>query len=220
MKKIKIDSRLKELWPEACLGCIQCRARVEKPGEALLLAISETEKEWMASMAVGDIVKRPRIADTRGAYKAFGKEPSRYRNSAEAMHRRILQGKGLYQVNNVVDGANLFSIRTGYALGAYDVAKIKGEITWQIAEAGECYKGIGKEEIKIEFLPALFDEEGAFGNPTSDSTRTMITEEAGEVLVCVFGFSGTENLERELDGLVEILKNYCGGEQFEKVVLS
>lgn len=219
MKNIKIDGRLKELWPNACLGCIQCKARVEKPDEALLLAISGTETEWMESMAVGDIVKRPRIADTRGAYKAFGKEPSRYRNSAEAMHRRILQGKGLYQVNNVVDGANLFSIRTGYALGAYDTAKIQGDITWKVAEAGECYKGIGKEEIKIEFLPALFDEEGAFGNPTSDSTRTMITEEAKEVLVCVFGFSGTEDMEKELDGLEEILKIYCGGEEFERAVL-
>ena len=220
MKTIRIDKKLKELWPDACLGCIQCRVETKKTDEALLEAIQETERQMMETMQVSDIVKRPRIEATRGAYKAFGKEPSRYRNSAEAMNRRILQGKGLYIVNNVVDGANLFSIRTGYALGAYDCSNIQGDILWKVAEEGECYKGIGKEEIKIEFLPVLFDEEGAFGNPTSDGTRTMITEKAEEVIVLVYGFSGKQDMEQQLDELEEILRNYCSGTQFERVVLS
>ena len=56
----------------------------------------------------------PNIKESRAAYKAFGKDPSRYRVSSEALIRRIGQGKGLYEVNTVVDVNNLISIESGF----------------------------------------------------------------------------------------------------------
>ena len=221
MLEITIDENLKRLWPDAVLGCIQCKVKVHESPDALLAEIDSFCKELQASVEnVPAITKRKKISATRSAYKAFGKEPSRYRNSAEAMCRRIIQGKGLYQINNVVECNNLFSIRTGYSLGAYDISKIQGTITWKVAEENAHYQGIGKDQINVEYLPVFSDAQGPFGNPTSDSTRTRITESAQEILMVIFGFSGQDNLAQDLESLAVLLKTYCQAEDIESKIIS
>ena len=136
------------------------------------------------------------------------------------MCRRIIQGKGLYHINNVVECNNLFSIRTGYSLGAYDVTKIKGAVTWMVAPEGTCYQGIGKDQINVEYLPVFTDDRGPFGNPTSDSTRTRITENAEEILMVIFGFSGVDGMENDLSDLVKLLETYCDACQVETKIIA
>ena len=211
MKDIMIDSEMKKLWENSALGCIRCKVKVEESSKELLQEIDDFAKELQNTVQkVPDIPKREEIAAARRAYRAFGKDPSRYRCSAEAMCRRIVQGKGLYHINNVVDCGNLFSIRTGYSLGIYDEEKVGEKIIWRVAPEGTCYKGIGKDEINVEFLPVLEDENGPFGNPTSDSVRTRVTEETTEILAVVFRFSeiaggfGTDMME-----LLELFRKYC-----------
>ena len=211
MKDIMIDSEMKKLWENSALGCIRCKVKVEESSKELLQEIDDFSKELQNTIQkVPDIPKREEIAAARRAYRAFGKAPSRYRCSAEAMCRRIVQGKGLYHINNVVDCGNLFSIRTGYSLGIYDAEKIGEKIIWRVAPEGTCYKGIGKDEINVEFLPVLEDENGPFGNPTSDSVCTRVTEETTEILAVVFRFSeivggfGTDMME-----LLELFRKYC-----------
>lgn len=220
MLAITIDDELKELWPDAVLGCVQCKVKVCESPKALLEEIDIFCKELQNSIEkVPDITKREKISATRSAYKAFGKEPGRYRNSAEAMCRRIVQGKGLYQINNVVECNNLFSIKTGYSLGAYDVSKIEGTIIWKVAEEGAHYQGIGKDQINVEYLPVFADVQGPFGNPTSDSTRTRITESSREILMVIFGFSGLDNLNQDLESLAALLTTYCGAEAVETTII-
>lgn len=211
MKEIKIDSEMKRLWKNSVLGCIQCKVQVEESSKELLQEIDDFSKELQNTIQkVPDIPKREEIAASRRAYRAFGKDPSRYRCSAEAMCRRIVQGKGLYHINNVVDCGNLFSIRTGYSLGIYDAEKIKEKIIWRVAPEGTCYKGIGKDEINVEFLPVLEDENGPFGNPTSDSVRTRVTEETKEILAVVFRFSEiTGEFGTDMSELFEMFRKYC-----------
>lgn len=220
MLEIKIDPNLKELWKDAVLGCIQCKVKVEDSSQELLEEIQKLSEELpQIAGTTSEITKREKIADTRSAYKAFGKEPSRYRNSAEAMCRRIVQGKGLYRINNVVECNNLFSIRSGYSLGAYDTAKIDGSVTWMVAPEGAHYKGIGKDQINVEFLPVFADGQGPFGNPTSDSVRTRITAEAKEILMVIFGFSGTDGMEEDLKGLAALLEKYCAATDIETKII-
>lgn len=220
MLNIKIDPQMKSLWPDSVLACVQCKVQVHESQQELLDEIEAFSGHLQATVEkVPDLPKREKIADTRSAYKAFGKEPSRYRNSAEAMCRRIVQGKGLYQINNVVECNNLFSIRTGYSLGAYDVTKIQGDITWMVAPEGAHYQGIGKDQINVEFLPVFTDDQGPFGNPTSDSVRTRITEKAEEILMVIFGFSGTENLTEDMQTLAALLEKYCGARDIELKII-
>ncbi len=217
---ITIDQKMKELWPQSALGCIQCRVSVEKSSRELL-----EDLEAQCGMIrktyekPADLPKREKIRDTRSAYKAFGKEPSRYRSSAEAMCRRLVQGKELYNINNVVECNNLFSIASGYSLGAYDVGQIEGAVTWKVAEEGAHYQGIGKDQINVEFLPVFCDEKGPFGNPTSDSVRTRITEKTTEILMVIFGFSGTADMEEDINKLCGLLEKYCDGQEFETAVI-
>ena len=220
MIEISIDKGLKQLWSKAVLGCIQCKVTVkESSGELLEELNAQGRRIQETYEKPADLPKRDKIADTRQAYKAFGKEPSRYRSSAEAMCRRLSQGKGLYHINNVVECNNLFSIREGYSLGAYDVSRIEGPVVWKVAEEGSHYQGIGKDQINVEFLPVFFDEKGPFGNPTSDSVRTRITEDTSELLMVIFGFSGSMDMEEDVKKLCDLLEKYCSGQEFETMII-
>ena len=171
---IVIDDSLNVL-SEAALGILTCTADVFEASEAQLKEfddlISALEIKYPDLPLVA---QNPQISATRKAYKALGKDPSKYRNSAEAMLRRIAKKNRLYRVNNAVDVNNMISIESGYSLGSYDLSAVQGKIVWKRSPDGEKYQGIGKDVLNIEHLPALYDDIGIFGNPTSDSRRTMI----------------------------------------------
>src|SRR5271155_1430333 len=112
----------------------------------------------------------------RAMFRSWGMDPSKYRPSSEALLRRIVQGKGLYRVSNVVDIGNLGSLETGWPFGCYDRSKIAPPVTLRHGATGEKYEGIGKQTWHLEGRPVLADPAGPFGSPISDSTRSMITE--------------------------------------------
>ena len=209
-KNLVIDSRMKELWPAVRVGCLQYQVQVEKKNPELWAylkkEIYKKAKDAIFDYGVNEI---PNIKESRAAYKAFGKDPSRYRVSSEALIRRIGQGKGLYEVNTVVDVNNLISIESGFSVGSYDTARMGEDLVFRIGEAGETYKGIGKEEIKIAALPVLADEQGAIGSSTSDSERAMITEDAQEVLTLIYSFSDNQDLEKALESGRRYLEQYA-----------
>lgn len=209
-KNLVIDSRMKELWPAVRVGCLQYQVQVERKNPELWAylkkEIYKKAKDAIFDYGVNEI---PNIKESRAAYKAFGKDPSRYRVSSEALIRRIGQGKGLYEVNTVVDVNNLISIESGFSAGSYDTARMGEDLVFRIGEAGETYKGIGKEEIKIDALPVLADEQGAIGSSTSDSERAMITEDAQEVLTLIYSFSDNQDLEKALESGRRYLEQYA-----------
>ena len=110
MKKIKIDNELLKVCPEIQLGCIQYSANVVKENRELWNQINTIINEISQDMTIDEIGSQKNIKDSRELYRKIGKDPHRYRISSEALIRRILQGKGLYKVNNVVDANNLISI--------------------------------------------------------------------------------------------------------------
>lgn len=149
------------------------------------------------------------------AYKAFGKDPSRYRVSSEALIRRIGQGKGLYEVNTVVDTNNLISIESGFSVGSYDADKLGESLIFRVGKEDETYQGIGKDEINIAYLPVISDSEGAVGSSTSDSRRAMITEETKEVLTLIYSFSDNKDLEKAMEYGKEYFVKYAGAHGLE-----
>lgn len=197
------------LIPGTMLGVVRYVVDVKKSDERLLGYFDKTVKEIGSRYEMSEIAEIPHIRETREAYKALGKSPSQYRNAAEAMLRRIVKGNGLYKINNVVEINNLISIRSGYSVGSYDKHALKGEIELRPAPAGERYEGIGKSNLNIENLPVLFDEEGAFGNPTSDSKRAMIQEGKREVMSVIYAFHlEQEELEKWLAEYRKLLEQF------------
>ena len=154
------------------------------------------------------------IAATRRVYRACGKDPSRYRPAAEALIRRMLQGKKLYQIDTLVDLINLASIVYGYSIGGFDADKMVGEqLTLGIGKADEPYEGIGRGLINIEGLPVYRDEIGGVGTPTSDHERTKITAQTIHLLVLINGYDGKEDSVRANALYIqELLRKYAGSD--------
>ena len=218
MVNVRIDESLKERCPEAALGLLQCKVEVYADPEEFLAILNGKIAE-LSEVELSQANKRDKIQSTRKAYKALGKEPNRYRSSAEAMCRRIAKERGLYYINNVVDINNYLSIKSGYSMGTYDLAHTTGDITWMRAPEGTAYRGIGKDVLNIEFLPVMFDEEGPFGNPTSDNDRTMITDATKDLLLVYYAFDGDADLPQLLDEAKDLLEKYAGGTDFELNIL-
>ena len=126
------------------------------------------------------------IRVVRALFRGWGMDPSKYRPASEALLRRVVQGKGLYRVSNVVDIGNLVSIETGWPLGCYDRSRIDEPAALRHGLPGESYEGIGKKTWNLEGRPVLADPAGPFGSPISDSTRSMITASVKDVVIVIY----------------------------------
>jgi DNA/RNA-binding domain of Phe-tRNA-synthetase-like protein len=163
----------------------------------------------------------PGAADARTLYKALGIDPTKTRPSNEALLRRALKGETLYRINTLVDALNLVSLREQLPFGLYDLDRVKPPVVLRKGSAGEGYEGIRKGLVNVEARPVLVDAEGPFGNPTSDSARTMITLGTRNALVVAYAAAGynPDRLNGVLDTASETLVRFCGGVAAERRIL-
>lgn len=217
--KISISDEMRSICPKVALGILSYKATVvpSTPESNKLFddVVSTLSKEY----SIEKIAQNPHIIATRQAYKDLGKSPYEYRNAAEAMLRRIVQGKGLYRINDIVDMNNLISITSGYSIGSYDSDQLKGNIVLRRAKSKTHYDGIGKASVNIEYLPTLYDEMGAFGNPSSDSRRAMIQLGEHEIVTIIYSFDGVEELDKWFERFSLYLENYCEVMNIEKWIV-
>ena len=215
MCPIFIHPNLKKSIPDLALGCVSANVTVVKTCEPLWNEIDQHLNNLTASIKAEQINSLPQIAAMRSAYKVLGKDPSRYRGSAEALLRRVLSGKGMHQINNIVDINNLVSLEFLNPAGVYDLEKIAAPAELRIGTGGESYKGIGKDLINIENLPVFADKNGAFGSPTSDSERAMVRLETRQVLMVIFSFAGSDGLPRWVERACNLLRRYGAAQGIE-----
>jgi DNA/RNA-binding domain of Phe-tRNA-synthetase-like protein len=204
---MKITEAIKSKCPNFRLGIISCSVQISD-NQADLWAEINTKIVELETMETAAISKIPTIAATRKGYKALGKDPARYRPSAEALLRRVVKGKGLYKINNVVDLLNLVSISTGFSIGGYDADKIEGDVELGVGEVNEPYEGIGRGILNIEGLATFRDKKDAFGTPTSDSVRTSVTDDTTRFLMVFLDYGGLDELEKAIELGVDFLKRF------------
>ena len=220
--QVRISEEVKSKVNTCTLGVIRYKAYIEKSSKELTEYFDSVMEEIGSKYETKDIASMPHIRPTRAAYKALGKDPHSYRGAAEQMLRRVILKKGLYHVNNAVDINNIISVKSGYSIGSYDVSQIAGDAVLRRAPEGTHYKGIGKDdyEYNVEFLPAFFDDEGCFGNPSSDSQRTMLKNGLREVLFVFYAFDGRDGLDYWMDETERLLSEYCADyETVEKFIV-
>jgi DNA/RNA-binding domain of Phe-tRNA-synthetase-like protein len=217
---ITIDAKLKAKWPRTALACVTARVQPGPSPVPLLGEMNQRELEIQELPFPRGVLESPQIVATRAAYKALGKDPARYRGSAEALLRRMVAGKGFPQINSVVDVINLVSVESRLPVGLYDLAHVTGEIVFRAGRAGETYKGIGKYDLNLEGLPIFCDVAGPHGSPTSDSERTMVTAATKEVLAVIVSFGGAENLERWSQRLGALLQQHASGTELVTNIVS
>jgi DNA/RNA-binding domain of Phe-tRNA-synthetase-like protein len=155
----------------------------------------------------------PGAADARTLYKDLGLDPTKVRPSNEALLRRVLKGESLYTVNTLVDALNLCSLRAQLPFGLYDLDRVEPPVTLRRGQPGESYEGIRKAAVHVDGRPVLVDARGPFGNPTSDSARTMITTACRRALVIVYapGRHPSARIQSVLDDTAATLTRWSGG---------
>ncbi len=217
--RLTIDEALQRKCPRTALGCVTAQVEAAAAPPELLAEMRARVDEILKLPYPRGVLESSGITATRSAYKALGKDPARYRGSAEALLRRVIAGKGLPQINAVVDVINLVSVESRLSIGLYDLAHLSGDIVFRAGRAGETYKGIGKYDLNLEGLPVFCDAVGPHGSPTSDSERTMVTAETKRVVAVVISFGGRDGLERWTQRLSDLFQRYASGSSLEQEIL-
>lgn len=212
--KVTVTEEIRQVCPAFVGACIEATVENSAHSDGLWREIDALSQSCRALLTTEKIKEMPSIAATRRIYRACGKDPSRYRPSAEALLRRVLQGKALYQIDTVVDLINLASMSSGYSIGAFDASKFVGEeLQLGIGRDGEPYEGIGRGTINIAGLPVYRDAMGGVGTPTSDHERTKVDATTRSLLVLVNGYDGdTRHVVDTAEHILRLLADYCSAQ--------
>ena len=216
---IIVSEEIESVCPTFVGACVEANVVNTPYCQELWDEIHALGKKYRQTLTTESLKEMSGIAATRKVYRACGKDPSRYRPASEALIRRMLQGKELYQRDTLVDLVNLASIAYGYSIGGFDADKFKGDtLTLGVGKAGEPYEGIGRGMINIEGLPVYRDKIGGVGTPTSDNERTKMNIDTTHLVVLINGYDGDEQHVREnAEYIIQLLKKYCqsaGGSYF------
>lgn len=206
---ISIGKEVSLLFPEIVIGHLEGDIKNSPGNPELWKLIIEKSREISGSMDEESIRQVEGISAGKKAYRHLGKDPNRYRLSAESLMRRVIKGKGLYPISTAVDALNLVSLRTGITIGGFDAHLLKGDIELGIGQPGEEFIAIGRGPLNVENLPVYRDQLGAIGNPTSDCERTRINLSTVKVLMLITGFYGLNGIDLALDQLKFLLSRFC-----------
>ena len=209
--KVIVSNEIEQVCPVFVGACVDAQVVNTPYCEELWQEINRRCEQFRKELTTESLKEITSIAATRQVYKACGKDPSRYRPASEALIRRVLQGKELYQRDTLVDLVNLASIVFGYSIGGFDADKFVGDtLTLGIGREGEPYEGIGRGMINIEGLPVYRDAEGGVGTPTSDHERTKMQLTTTHLVVLINGYDGNEQRVRDNAEFIQtLLRKYC-----------
>ncbi|MGN1214589.1 MAG: B3/4 domain-containing protein [Bacteroidaceae bacterium] len=219
MKHFIIEDVFREACPQFKGAAIFADIANSKLSQQLWDDINLATQNIRLKYTTEDIKQIDPIKATRALYRTLGKDPSRYRPSAEALLRRLLQSKSLYQINTAADLVNLASMEFGYSIGGFDLDKIQGDtISLGVGKKDEPYEGIGRGILNIENMPVYRDLSGGFGTPTSDHERTKLNTSTTRLLAIVNGHDrNLDNITACANRIVELAKQYCNCQNSEIV---
>lgn len=209
--QVIVSNEIEQICPEFVGACLEAEVVNSPYNEALWAEIEQLAEKFRGELTTESLKELTSISATRRVYRACGKDPSRYRPASEALIRRMLQGKELYQRDTLVDLINMASIAYGYSIGGFDADKFVGDtLTLGIGREGEPYEGIGRGNINIHGLPVYRDAQGGVGTPTSDNERTKMTSETTHLLVLINGYDGNEQRVKENAAYIQtLLRKYA-----------
>ena len=214
MMKVIVSQEIERVCPDFVGACVEAQV-VNSPYSAPLWEeINALGAKYREQLTTESLKQMPSIEATRRVYRACGKDPSRYRPASEALIRRMLQGKELYQRDTLVDLINLASIAFGYSIGGFDADRFVGDtLTLGVGRHDEPYEGIGRGMINIEGLPVYRDAEGGVGTPTSDHERTKIQMSTTRLVVLINGYDGCEErVCANAEYIQQLLRRYAGSD--------
>jgi len=201
-------------------------AGIVRPGVLWWNAATVVERDTRLDPLLADAERKVRLhppeesASVRTMYKRVGIDPTKTRPSNEALMRRVRKNQSLPRVNSLVDVINWCSVEFQLPYGLYDRRHIRGPITIRLGRDGEEYAGIRKDMVHVGGRIVLIDDVGPFGNPTSDSARTMVTTATIDALIVVYApvDIDTPRLSHVVDATAARIASIAGGTAVHRLI--
>ncbi|MBK9180412.1 MAG: hypothetical protein IPM45_12795 [Acidimicrobiales bacterium] len=138
------DPAVLERFPSTRAGAAVLGGVGNGPTAAGLLAAFRAEQE----AALGRLADRPvsdlaSIVAWRRTFTAFGVAPTRYRNAAEALLRRLTKAGDIPTLGTLVDLGNLLSVRHALPVVVVDLDRVAGGLTVRFATGDERFADLG-----------------------------------------------------------------------------
>jgi DNA/RNA-binding domain of Phe-tRNA-synthetase-like protein len=202
-------------------------AGIVRPAVLWLDGAVVVEREPRLDLVFANVEAAMRVAPpadaaaVRTMYKQVGIDPTKTRPSSEALLRRVRKGDSLPRINSMVDVCNWCSLEFQLPYGLYDLNRVDGDgIEMRLGREGESYAGIRKDEVHVGGRICMADARGAFGNPTSDSSRTMVTPATTRAVVVVFAPRSVDvsRLRQVVDVTSERMREFTGARETQRFV--
>jgi len=213
--EIKVSSEILEQIPGFKLGVIEYRnITIEHSPQMLKGRLRLFQESIYFDLEKNNVTNLPGIQEWRNIFKKTGKDPNRYRHSAESLFRRVQKQNYLSSVQSAIDINNFFSLQYQVPIGIYDLDLIQGSVEIRIGKEGEEYLGLNGRKNSLERLILSSDLGGPFGSPFVDSERTLVTYDTKDAIQIIYLRPSTdlENAEKLTKSLMEMFTQIHGGE--------
>lgn len=185
--EIRISSELSQLFPNFIVGIIHYQNIVVGESPQMVKGRLQLFQESLFfDLQEKNVTELEGIKEWRQIFKLAGKDPNRYRHSAEALYRRVKKQNYLQPVNSAIDLNNFFSLQYQIPIGIYDLDKLKGDLEIRLGNEKEEYNGLNGRSNSLDHLIISVDDHGPFGSPFVDSDRTCVTEKTMNAVQIIY----------------------------------
>ncbi len=213
--RLDVDPILRERFPGLDAHLVEVYGLTVRERDVRLDALAATMVgEFRERLALSTLKDEPHLRAYRDFYWRVGIDPTKIRPAAEALLRRILQGKELPRINTLVDAYNLASMTTRISIAAFDLGRLRGDLAMRLARPGESFLGIGMPEAVVleghevvvqdaEALVAIY--------PYRDADATKVTTAVRDTLFMTCGVPGIEpnTLAEAAQTTREFVERFC-----------
>jgi DNA/RNA-binding domain of Phe-tRNA-synthetase-like protein len=214
----EIESTLKARFPglQVVVGYVE-GVTVESSGADLQKFKEEVLREVKEKYSLESLKDVAIFRAYRDFFWTIGIDPTKIRPAAEALIRRILAGRPIPTINNVVDSYNVASIKTEIALAAFNRDELKGSLLMRTAESGEMFLGIGMSqpmELNGGEIVISDQEKLVAVYPYRDAERSRVSGTTRNLLILVCGVPGIDEKLLMDAGKValDVVTRFGGGE--------
>ncbi len=141
------DPAVLDRFPATCGGVVLAVGVVNgAPSAALVERFAAEQEAVRTRLGEASLAELAQIAAWRRTFSGFGVEPTKYRNAAESLLRRLTKKGDVPNISTLVDIGNLVSIRYALPVAVLDSDQIGGSLTVRFATGDESFDDLGNTE--------------------------------------------------------------------------
>jgi DNA/RNA-binding domain of Phe-tRNA-synthetase-like protein len=138
-----------EHFPNIRAGAIIAHGLKNGPSPVeLKRRFAQEQKDTLARIGETPLSEIETLSAWRGAFRAFGVNPTKSRSAPEALLRRLTKKGDIPSINTLVDIGNLVSIRYALPAAVFDTVRLHGGITVRFARGEEPFAPIFADELQ------------------------------------------------------------------------